>query len=274
MKKEKKFALTLAYDGKAYAGWQWQENAPSIQQTLTLALEKICKEKIVLHGSSRTDAGVHARGHVSHFQTSCQIPADKLPLALNALLPEDIACLHAKEVEDDFHARFDAKAKQYSYYMYLGRQKSPFFSPYAAVLPFAYKEQLQWEKMKEACEVLKGTHDFLCFQASGAQTKTSIRTLYALEIEEVASPFDEASTSLQKDFLRIRVCGDGFLYNMVRILAGTLLYVGLGKMSVEDVKALLEHKNRKKAGKTMPPQGLFLDKVFYEEPTSVFFEKA
>lgn len=262
-------SITLAYQGTAYAGWQIQSNAMTVQACVTQALEKICQETIHLQGCSRTDAGVHAKEHISSFRTHCTIPVEKLPLALNALLPEDIVCLDAQERPEHFHARFDAKGKQYSYYMYLGTYKNPFTFHYAAPIPFSKKQQLNLNAMREAAQVLQGTHDFRCFQAVGAQTKTTVRTLYAVHVDYVQSPLENPSceNALLEEalYLRIRVRGDGFLYNMVRIIAGTLLYVGLGKLTVEQVQTLLNKKDRTLAGKTMPAQGLFLDRVYYEE---------
>lgn len=260
-------SLVLSYKGTHYAGWQWQENALTIQQVVTQTLEKICGEKISLNGCSRTDAGVHAKRHISSFRTSCKIPVDKLPLALNALLPEDIVCLEAKEETEDFHARFDAKGKQYSYYIYVGDLKNPFTFEYAAEAPFARKKSLNLESMRLAGKILEGKHDFKCFQAVGAQTKTTVRTLYAVEVDYVHHPLIEQEKGCEEktDYLRVRVRGDGFLYNMVRIIAGTLLYVGLGKLNLEQIRTMLEQKDRTLAGKTMQAKGLFLDEVYYEK---------
>lgn len=242
-------ALLLEWDGTAYAGWQYQENAPSIQGKVEKALTKICGESIRLHGCSRTDAGVHAWGHVSHFKTRCTIPVDRLPVALNTLLPQDISCRDAAVVKDDFHARFQTIGKQYSYYIY------NFSRPSALQQRYAYHEKrpLDLQAMMLAAQKIEGKHDFICFMAAGGQAKTTVRTIYSLKLEQTGKR------------LRFIVRGDGFLYNMVRIIAGTLLYVGLGKLSVADIEQILRSGQRSLAGKTLPACGLFLDEVTYPE---------
>lgn len=254
LKKEKKdkplirLALRTEWDGTGYAGWQFQDNARSLQECLEKALGKLYKGPIRVHGSSRTDAGVHAWGHVCHFDAPSGIPLDRLPLALNSLLPDDIAVQEAQQVAPDFHARFQARGKQYSYYIYRAENRSAFYSRYA------YREirPLDLDKMRSACRLLEGKHDFRGFMAAGGQVKTTVRTLYLVDLEE------------QGPLLRIRVRGDGFLYNMVRILAGTLLYVGLGKLSLAQLEEVLRVGDRSLAGKTLPACGLFLDEVYYE----------
>lgn len=249
-KPRRRMALLLEWDGTAYAGWQWQANAISLQAVLQKALSKVCAEPIQVTGCSRTDAGVHARGHVSHFETGCQIPVEKLPVALNALLPDDVAVRAAEEVPLDFHARFQAIEKQYSYYIHRGPTRSALLGRYS------YRESraLDLEAMREASAVLVGTHDFRCFMAAGGQVKTTVRSLYRVQVEE------------RGDLLRFIVRGNGFLYNMVRIIAGTLLYVGLGKLTVANVEEILASGNRCLAGKTLPARGLFLDEVVYDPP--------
>lgn len=246
----RKLALLLEWDGTTYAGWQFQENALTIQATVEKALYKICGEEIRLSGCSRTDAGVHAWGHVSHFVTRCPIPVDRLPLALNALLPDSISCRSAAEVDADFHARFQTTGKQYSYYIYNSSMPSALYGRYA----YHEARPLDLAAMRAAAKIIEGRHDFVCFMAAGGQVKTTVRTIYELRIEPKGKQ------------LRFVVRGDGFLYNMVRIIAGTLLYVGLGKLSVADVEQILDCGRRSLAGKTLPACGLFLDEVYYKTP--------
>ncbi len=246
----KRYALLLEYDGTDYAGWQRQNNARSVQGTAEKALSKMIKTKIHLYGCSRTDAGVHARGHVSHFDADCKVPTERIPLALASLLPPDISCLAAAEVPPDFHARFDPVGKQYSYYIWNHRRKS--------ALLHRYTEQegrpLDLAAMREAAALLVGRHDFRGFMASGSTSKITVRHIHKLEISGESG-----------GLIRIQIAGDGFLYNMVRIIAGTLMYIGLGKLEQQDLQQMLEKGDRTLGGKTLGPQGLFLDKVFYRK---------
>lgn len=246
---KKRFALLLQYDGTAYAGWQRQANAPSVQGTVEQALSKMCKQKVTLIGCSRTDAGVHARQHVSHFEADCRVPPEKIPLALATLLPDDISCLDAALTDKDFHARFSPKGKQYSYYIWNNRRRAALLSRYS----LAEGRPLNLQAMREAAELIVGTHDFRCFMAAGSSAKTTVRTIYKLEI-----------TGESGGLIRLCIAGNGFLYNMVRIIAGTLLYVGLGKLEARDVAVMLELGHRPLAGKTVPAKGLFLDEVYYD----------
>lgn len=245
-----RFALLIEYDGTNFAGWQRQANAPSVQGALEEALSVMCKEKVTLIGCSRTDAGVHARMHVSHFEADCRVPVEKLPIALGTLLPEDIAVIEAAKVGREFHARFSPIGKQYSYYIWNNRRKSGLLHRYSV----QEGRPLDLEAMREAAKLLLGKHDFRVFMAAGSSAKTTERTLYKLEVSGEPG-----------GLLRICVAGDGFLYNMVRIISGTLLYVGLGKLGPEDIGGMLEKGHRPLAGKTLPPQGLFLDEVYYAE---------
>ncbi len=251
-------ALLLQFDGTSYAGWQRQANARSVQGTLEACLKKLCKEEITVIGCSRTDAGVHAKQHISHFDSSCTVPEEKLHLALGTLLPEDISVLDAKVVPADFHARFGTSGKQYSYYIWNDRKKSALLSRYS----LHESRPLDLEAMRLAASYLVGKKDFRCFMATGSSAKTTVRTLYRVAVEE------------QGSLLRIVVSGDGFLYNMVRIISGTLLYIGLGKLAPEDVRHMLETGDRTLAGKTLAPQGLFLDEVYYpESPFAEWYNK-
>ncbi len=287
-------ALLMSYDGTGLAGWQKQANAPTVQGHIEKALEKICGHPVTLYGCSRTDAGVHAQGHVSNFFTDCRIPADKLPLALDAHLPESIVCRTAAEVEASFNARFRAGGKQYSYYILNQRRPDPHWRRYA----YHEARWLDLAAMKEACALLVGEHDFSAFQAMGSPsvngTKRRLYSVELLQMEEHAfasltkamdyseregrwNPLvtDDAQTrsllrpvSEGHGLLRIVVHGSGFLYNMMRILSGSLLYVGLGKISPDQLTRALVSGDRRMTGKTLAAQGLCLDKVDY--PLNLF----
>lgn len=244
----RRIAIRADWDGTAYAGWQCQQGVVTLQETLQRALEQILGEPISLTGCSRTDAGVHAHGHVSHFDTRGTIPVHKLPLALNALLPADIGVQAAVEVSPTFHARYQPVAKQYSYFI----ARSPYRS--GLLQRYAYSESrfLDVPAMRAVAAVFVGTHDFRCCMAAGGQVRTTIRTLYDFSVLE------------EGPCLHFVVRGNGFLYNMVRILAGTLLYVGLHKLDRETVLYALETGDRTLLGKTLPARGLFLDRVEYD----------
>lgn len=239
--------ITVEYLGTAYCGWQRQSNGVSVQEVLSDALSRLAGRRIAVHGSGRTDSGVHALGHAAHFDIDTRIPVDKIPFAVNALLPSDISVKHARIVADDFNARFDAVAKTYIYKMYKAAHKSPLREPTYCHTPY----ELELDKMRRAAELIVGKHDFKCFQASGGHVKDTVRTVYSLEVTE------------KDDEIWIEVRGDGFLYNMVRIIAGTLLYVGIGKLSSDDVKAALDKGDRTLAGKTLEAKGLTLKSVEY-----------
>lgn len=244
----RRIALLTDWDGTNYAGWQSQKGVRTLQDTLQQALSRILGEPIILTGCSRTDAGVHARGHVSHFDTRGRIPVEKLPLALNALLPADIGALAAAEVPATFHARYQPVAKQYSYYVARGACRSGLLQRYT----YSESRSLDLDAMRQAAKLFEGTHDFRCCMATGGQVRTTVRTVHLLHIQEEAG------------CLRFVVRGNGFLYNMVRILAGTLLYVGLGKLEEQMIVRALETGDRTVLGKTLPARGLFLDRVEYE----------
>ena len=239
--------LTLQYDGTAYHGWQMQENAPTVQETLSRAIEHITGSKPQLTGSSRTDAGVHAKRFVCNFKTDASIPQERIPAALNTYLPDDIVCLLAEDVTPDFNARFCAKKKCYTYYILNSKYPDAFLRKYSWHFPY----ELDISKMKKAAEAFLGKHDFAGFASSGGSVITTVREIYSLDVEK------------EGDLIKITVTGDGFLYNMVRIIAGTLAFVGCGKTEPQDIAEIIESKDRKRAGVTAPPQGLFLTEVFY-----------
>lgn len=241
--------LVLQYDGTAYHGWQMQENAPTVQETLSGAIRRITGVKPQLTGSSRTDAGVHARRFVCNFKTGSEIPCERLPMAINTYLPGDIVCLEAAECANDFNARFSAKGKCYTYYILNSRLPDAFLRGHSWHFP----HKLDIENMKRAAEAFIGVHDFAGFAASGATTATTVREIYSLDIEK------------RGDLIEITVRGNGFLYNMVRIIAGTLAFVGCGKINADDMPDIIASCDRRRAGVTAPPGGLFLTEVYYDE---------
>lgn len=239
--------LTLEYDGTNYLGWQKQKVGITIQGTLEEAIKVLTKEEVEVTGSSRTDAGVHAKGFVANFKTNSKIPSEKFREAINHKLPEDIVILKSEEVEEEFHARYNAMGKTYSYSI-LNRDV-----PSAIDRNYLYhvKRRLDVESMKEACQYFIGTHDFSAFKTSGSSVKTTVRTIKELYIED------------NDDIIKIYVTGDGFLYNMVRIIVGTLIMVGSNKIKPLEIKNIIASKEREKAGICVPASGLVLEKVYY-----------
>ncbi len=244
----RKIALSLAYDGTAYCGWQVQDNGPSIQAEVNRALSEITKEEVHCVGASRTDAGVHARGNVAMFETDVRMPAEKFALALNAHLPADIACRGSWEAAEDFHPRFSARQKTYIYRILNSR----FPDPTRGRNSLFYHYPLDEKKMHTAAQALVGEHDFHSFASVHAQTKTWVRTIYSIDVQR-----DE------DDLVEIRICGNGFLYNMVRIIAGTLLEIGSGQRPAEEMAQILAAQDREDAGPTAPACGLTLEEISY-----------
>ena len=243
----KRILLTIEYDGSAYCGWQRQLNGPSVQQKVEEALFKVTGERIGITGASRTDAGVHALGQRAHFDMESTIPADKVPFALNTKLPRDIRVTAGREVDEHFHARFDAAGKEYSYLIYNRRHPSALLRDLSAHVSVRLDESA----MERACRHLPGTHDFAAFQAAGGTAKTTIRRI------------DSVSVGRQGDEIRLVIYGTAFLYNMVRIIAGTLIYVGQGRLPEDVFARAIETGNRLQLGPTAPPQGLCLNRVDY-----------
>jgi len=242
--------LTLAYDGTNYHGFQEQRGTglATIQETIEGCLGVLAGRRVQVFGAGRTDAGVHARGQVVNFDAGdWGIPTGKIPLALNGILPYDIAVLEALEAPDHFHARFSARAKEYRYVIHNARVPDPFLRRYSYFFP----KPLDMENMKAAAVLLNGRHDFTAFKAQGTPVKSTVRTLYDIRIEASAG------------ILQLVFRGDGFLYNMVRIIVGTLLEVGLNKYPPGEVAAILNSGDRKRAGPTAPPWGLCLINVDY-----------
>ena len=250
--------LIIEYDGTGYAGWQRQNNALTVQQVLEEALERLCGHKVQLIASGRTDSGVHARGQVANFTTCSSIPPERFSYALNVLLPRDIRVKSSEEVSLDFHARYSATAKKYRYSMVV--------NSYGTAIGWQYYHHiytpLDVQAMKEAAEHFKGIHDFAAFMAAGSPVKSTVRTVYEAEIIE------------DKPFLHFVVKGNGFLYNMVRIMAGTLIDVGKGKICPSQIPHIIASKDRKQAGQTAPPHGLFLEEVYYDNMPGNSMESA
>ena len=245
--KVKNIKLVIEYDGTNYSGWQRQDNAITVQQRLEEAIKKVTGEFSKIIGSSRTDAGVHARGFVCNFFTNSKVPASNIKMVLNTALPEDIAVLDSKEMDNSFHSRYFTTGKEYSYTIVTGDRPPVIGRQYV----YYFKRKLDIEKIKNSCGYFIGTHDFSAFQKKGSSVKSPIRTIQKLTV------------SKKENLIRFNIVGDGFLYNMVRIIVGTLLEVGLERFSVEYVKDILESKDRSNAGKPVPAKGLCLEKVFY-----------
>ncbi len=239
----------MAYDGTNYHGWQTQNNGITIESELDRCLEELLGEPVHVIGASRTDAGVHALGNIAVFDTVSRIPAEKFAYALNRRLPEDIRIQRSEETALDWHPRHCESRKTYEYRIYRAEFPMPVKRLYAY---FTYRP-LDVERMRRAAELLVGEHDFAGFCQSGAQTESTVRTIYALDVEEQGAD------------LVIRVCGSGFLYNMVRIIVGTLMEAGQGKREPESLREVLEAGNRSMAGPTAPAMGLTLVKYEFAE---------
>ena len=245
----KRVGLVVAYDGTNYSGWQIQPNGITIQGVLNDALTDLLGEKIEIMGASRTDAGVHALGNVAVFDTNTRIPGEKISYALNQRLPEDIRIQLSEEVEPDFHPRYCDSEKTYEYRI-LNRK---FPVPTERLYSYFYHYKLDVDKMREATSYLIGRHDFASFCGTGAQVKSTVRTLTGIDIWR------------DGDIVTIRVKGEGFLYNMVRIIAGTMIGVGMGRLPEDSFQQALCTGDRLKLGMTAPACGLELTEVFYRD---------
>lgn len=244
----RRIQLIIEYDGTRYAGWQRQENALAVQQVVEEKLRKLTKENIVIHGASRTDAGVHAMGQSAHFDTECRIPADKFSYALNTMMPPDIRIRHSRQVPEEFHARFSTKGKRYRYLFQVSPHAGALNRLTHAHIIYPLDEQL----MQLEAQALVGTHDFAAFAASGSVVKDTVRTIYRADV------FRDGEE------IKLIVEGNGFLYNMVRIIAGTLVGVGSGKIEPGAFAKAIETGNRLDLGVTAPAHGLTLMEVFYD----------
>lgn len=245
----RRIRLTIAYDGTNYCGWQVQPNGITIEEVLNKALRKLTGEEVMVIGASRTDSGVHAQANIAVFDTESTIPADRFAIAINQKLPDDIVITQSEEVPSDWHPRYqDHIIKTYEYHII----NSPVLDPTKRLYAYQVTYKLDLEKMREAAGYIVGKHDFASFCNIRTNAKTTTRTVTELKVEK------------DGDNLWVCISGDGFLYNMVRIIVGTLLRVGRGFYSPSDVRDIVEAKNRMAAGVTVPPQGLKLIKIEYK----------
>lgn len=239
--------LVIQYDGTDFCGWQIQAGDRTVQEEIEKAIMRLTGEKVNLVGSGRTDSGVHAERQTAHFDVSATVPPEKYAAALNPLLPADVKILESAAAEEGFHARFSAKRKTYEYRLYVSETALPLKERYATRVP----APLDVKKMREACAYLLGKHDFKCFLASNSSVKDTVREIYSADMGENGND------------ISFTVCGNGFLYNMVRIIVGTLVKIGEGKIPPEAMKDIIDGKNRGFAGKTMPAKGLTLKNAEY-----------
>lgn len=240
--------LVIEYDGKEFNGWQKQTNKLNIQGEIERAIKEITGEDVDLIGSGRTDAGVHALGQVANFKTSSNIPIEKISIALNTKLKRSIRILSAQEVEENFHSRYNCKKKTYRYVINNSENGTAIYRN----LEYNFSQKLDMEKMQEAAQYFIGEHDFKGFKASGTSAKSSVRTIYKAEVYK------------ENEKIIIELTGNGFLYNMVRIISGTLIEVGMEKIKPGEITEIIKSGDRQQAGKTLPPQGLYLVKVEYD----------
>ncbi|MEG1524320.1 MAG: tRNA pseudouridine(38-40) synthase TruA [Clostridia bacterium] len=245
----RRIRLIIEYDGTNYVGWQVQPNGVSIQQRLNEALFAVTGECVSIHGSGRTDSGVHARAQVAHFDTAVRMAADKFAIAMNMHLPRDIRVLYAEETDDHFHARFSAKEKSYRYTVQLGPHARVFTRDTALHI----HTPLDIDRMNIAAADCIGEHDFSAFMSVGTAMENTVRTIFV------------SHWTQEENYLRYDVTGNGFLYNMVRILVGTMLEVGVGKCSPGIIARAMTSGNRADSGATAPPQGLTMMRVRYPD---------
>ena len=243
-------ALRLSYDGSAYHGWQVQKNEISVAETLDTALTKICGHPVRSVGCGRTDAGVHALRYCANFRTDCTIPVDRIPLAVNSRLPADIAVTDAAEAPEDFNAIGSCIKKEYIYKILNRNIRDPVLEKRVSFYP----QHLDLERMRAAARAFEGTHDFRAVRSLGTETKTTVRTVYWCRAEK------------EGDLITVSISADGFLYNMCRAMVGTMIYASYGKLEPEEIPSLLAAGDRRLTGPTMPPQGLYLNRLWYEGP--------
>ena len=242
-------ALFLTYEGTAYHGWQVQKRDVTIGQTMEEAAAKIVGHPVKMTGCGRTDAGVHAKKYVANFRTTSTIPVDRLPYAMNTHLPEDIVVTGAMEVHDEFNAIGSCVRKEYTYLIYNSRIRDPFYVNRA----WFYPKHLDEAVMPRAASQFVGTHDFAAVRSVGTDVKSTVRTVYYYNVER------------KGDLIELKVCANGFLYNMARAMAGTVVYAAEGKIKPEEIGALLESGNRTAAGPTVPPGGLYMTQLWYDD---------
>lgn len=239
--------LIIEFDGSNFSGWQRQPEVRTVQNVIESAIFKATGENIMINGSSRTDAGVHAREMVANFFTSSTIPGDRFREAINTRLPEDVSIVKSEDVDKDFHARYSSKGKTYSYTIVNRYERLSLGYQYK----YHCRYKLDIDEMRKACTYFTGSHDFRAFMSIGSSIKTTVRNIQELYIVQNA------------DEIKIFITADGFLYNMVRIIVGTLIKVGTGKLKAEEIENIIIEGNRKRAGMCVAPNGLVLEKVFY-----------
>lgn len=254
----KRIMLKIAYDGTNYCGWQIQPNQISIEGKLNKVISKLLNEEIRVIGASRTDSGVHALGNIAVFDTETAIPANKIMYVLNQKLPDDIKIKETIEVDKDFHPRRVKSIKTYEYRIL----NSKVFLPQERYFSHMVYKRLDVEKMQKAAEYLCGKHDFTSFSSIKTGVKSKVRTIYKIEIDE-CDPYEMNCDSYESRLIKIKIVGNGFLYNMVRIIVGTLINVGIGSYPPEKIKEILAGNNRKLAGSTAPAKGLTLIDIEY-----------
>lgn len=266
---EKNVLLTIEYDGSEFFGWQRQPDKPTVQGHLEEILSSLFKKEITINGTSRTDAGVHAYGQMASFKADIKFPTEKIPLVVNNALCRhekgsfalsSVRIVSAEEKPMDFHARFNCKGKKYIYRINNSGSNNVFMRNYL----YNVDKPLDIELMKRAASYLKGTHDFKSFEASGGNPReTTVRTIFDIDVRSCGMKNMFESGENADMGIEIHVSGDGFLYNMVRIITGTLVDIGLGKISPDSMRDIIEAKDRRKAGHTAPPYGLYLAEVYY-----------
>ena len=247
-------ALFLSYLGTDYHGWQMQKNLATVQETMEKAIEMIVHHPVHVTGCGRTDAGVHAKCYVANFRTESTIPVDRLPYALNTHLPCDIVVTKAFEVHENFNAIGSCARKEYTYLIYNSRLKDPFYVNRARFYP----KHLDEKVMQAAADQFVGTHDFAAVRSVGTDVKSTVRTVYYYNVER------------KGDIIELRVCANGFLYNMARAMAGTVVYAAEGKIRPEEIGAILDAGNRTAAGPTVPPGGLYMSHLWYDDGIEYF----
>lgn len=240
-------ALTIQYDGTNYHGWQVQKNALSVQEQFQNAVERVFGARLDVVGCSRTDTGVHANMYVLTLKTDMNITNEGVIMALNSNLPKDIAVIDCNECPDDFHPRYSCKSKEYVYKVYNGKRRNPFLANYALY----YRRDIDENYLDWEAQAFVGTHDYRGFCSSKSDVEDTVRTVKSFRVYR------------EGDLVCFKVEADGFLYNMVRIMIGTLLFVSEGKIKAGELKSVIDSKERKRAGKTAPPQGLYLNKIYY-----------
>lgn len=246
---QRNIALRLSYTGTAYHGWQVQKNAVTVAEVLEKALASVVGHPVRVTGAGRTDAGVHAQVYVANFRTTSGIPAQRLPLAVNTRLPDDISVCKATVVPDGFNAIGSCRKKEYTYKIYNSRIRDPFYVNRVWFYPRLLDETI----MAEAARQLVGTHDFAAVRNVGTETLTTVRTVHYFEIER------------HGDLIDCRMCADGFLYNMARAMVGTCIYAAEGKLNPAEIPEILASRNRTLAGPTAPPDGLYMTNLWYDE---------